>query len=65
MAKLRVDGKGQDLGGGQLADGEVSCAVTELPEGCLLVEGERVVDFAADAVVGQVLRGAGRGGARG
>ena len=54
VAGGRVDGEREDFLGGLFARGEVAGFVAEMLEGGLLVKAERVVDFAADLVRGEV-----------
>ena len=55
VAEFGVDGQGEDFGGGALGVGEVAGLVAEVFEGRLQVEWDGVVDFAADAMGGQVV----------
>ncbi len=54
VAEFGVDGEGEDFGGGAFGVGEVAGFVAEVFEGGLQVEGDGVVDLAADVAGGEV-----------
>ena len=55
VAEFGVDGQGEDFGGGAFGVGEVAGLVAEVFERGLQMEGDGVVDFAADAMGGEVV----------
>ena len=55
VAEFGVDGQGEDFGGGALGVGEVAGLVAQVFERGLQMERDGVVDFAADAMRGEVV----------
>jgi hypothetical protein len=54
VAEFGIEGQGEDFGGGKFGVGEVSGLVAEVAEGRLQVDGDGVVNFAADLLGGEV-----------
>jgi hypothetical protein len=54
VAQFGVEGKGEDFGGGAFGVGEVAGFVAEVFERGLQVDGDGVVDLAADLLRGEV-----------